>query len=174
MSNTDTTKSAHSAAFLNKIPDIWKVIAVIIAIAGAAIGIYQIFDNERDSLANADAKLADADTALGLRIDGLLDAMVKRAELKGFVAEDTLREEGCRQTLRAEKHEFQALVKAYEELVQAMNLAENSFANRELSEPEERQYLAVVELRSGYESRKREMEREAKTREGKIQSTEGC
>lgn len=181
MSDTASGRSASSAAFLAKIPDIWKVIAVMIAIAGAAIGVYQVFDNERDALAvkdreleAADEKLQAADLALGKRIDGLAAAMVSQADLSGFIAEDTLREERCRQTLRAEKHEFQALSKAYEELIQAMRLAESAFANRELSGPEERQFLAVVELRSGFESRKREMEREVQDRDSKIQSTEGC
>lgn len=167
MANADTGQPANGGSFWSRVPDYWKFITLLIAIGGTAVAGYAKVDEIRDALFAADADITK-------RLDSLSSAMVRRSDLDGFILVDRLNEENCRQTLLAQKHEFKALVTAYDELIEAMRLAESSFANRELADPEMRQFQAVITLRSGYQSRRRDMERQVSVLDERIQLTEGC
>jgi hypothetical protein len=167
MADIDAGQSEKIGSFWRRVPEYWKFLTLLVAIGGTAIAGYAKLDDIRDQLFQADDKI-------NARIDELAADMVRPGDLGGFIEEDKLLIENCRQSLRSQRHEYRALVIAYSELEQAMQLAENAFANRELTGPEERQLEAVIVLRGGYQARRRDLEKEVSALETRIQLTEGC
>lgn len=182
MSDTTGETVTTEDSIWQKIPAIWKVAGVFIAIIGFAVSGYDRYDDLRDRVGSLETTLQNAGVAelpgrisgLGGRIDRFEADIVRKADLSDYVGQDKLLSEACVLTARAEKHDYQAREKAYEELISAMRLAEAAFAGRNLTAPEERQLLGIIELRSSFEKRKSEAEREIAVREQRINNPENC
>ena len=141
--DVDPSRSTQSASWWNQIPDVWKATGVILGIGGTAIAGYAVLDDFRDGLEE--------------RIYKIEQTMVKSEDLGAYVGSETLKLESCIQRMRGQMHEYRALEKAYEELLQAIKLEEDVFLNRPLSVVEKERRDRIIELRSSFERRKFEI-----------------
>ncbi len=169
---------AKKASVWSKVPDTWKAIGVVLAIAGTAIGGYATIRDAQDAFKAADGalskridtnksegektvgliastetklakRIADLEAALGRRFDDVEEDMVRAEDLKGFVAETTLSTKECILTARAQIHEYQALAKAYNELLESIRIGLEAFSNRsDLTRADEEQKIRLARLES--------------------------
>ena len=165
--NTAAEHASSGGSFWKKLPDMWKFVTVVIAIGGTAIAGYRLLDDKYDELIEADRKLQT-------RLEAIESSMIRSGDLDDLVANATLRTETCILVLRARMHEYRATTKAYEEILQAMDLANLAFVNRDLSAAQERQLDSLLELKSGYQTKRAKVEEDSLVLEGRINLREGC
>ncbi|MDF0602467.1 hypothetical protein P1J78_17150 [Psychromarinibacter sp. C21-152] len=163
-----TARGGQSApAFWRRLPDMWKFVTVLLAIAATAIGGYKWVDDTIDGMQGQI-------DALSLRIDGVASDMVPPSELENYVSAETLQQETCNLNLQLQLLEFRALSRAYGELFQMMNAAADLYRGRALSPLEEQQLAEIVRRRSSIATKKEEIDSEMDALQRRALASGGC
>jgi len=171
MADADTANSGQPQPFWSRIPDYWKFVTILIAIAITAISGYRWFDDTIDGL---DQKISNVELALEKRIEAVETGKVENAELENYVPSDLLRIETCNLSWQLQLLEFRALAQAYDELFETMNLAADLYRGRELSDAEKHQLTEIVGRRSAIATKKEDIDTEMSALQTKFVLNRGC